>query len=296
MRIGVVGNPRSGNGRAIRSLPDVVLEIRRAGHEPVELDGSSRDACIRSLRSRAAELDALLLLGGDGLTGVVINVPEARDVPIGLIPLGSGNDLARQFDIPVNQPVAAARYAMSNLDDPQAIDLCRVTGPGVDRLFAGALSFGFDAAVNRRANDLPAWQGRYRYQIGLVQEVFTYRARQFRVTLNGAEHDFRGMLATVTNTRSIGGGIRLMPDASVRDGVLELVTVDELPRLKFLRLLPTLLTGAHIRRPEVRVTRVTEVTLESEGAEAFADGDEVGMTGPFTVTVQPGAVRLLVAG
>lgn len=292
-RIGIVGNPSSGNGAARDGVARLVSTVRDHGFEPVVVGANTPEQCRAELRRHAPKLDALLLMGGDGLVSLALNVDEVRSVPVGLIPVGSGNDFARQFNVPLSDPAAALKHALAALDEPIAVDLGHVAGPGVDRWFACALSFGFDAAVNRRANALPTRLGGLKYQLALLQEIFAYSPRTLTITAGGESREFTGMMATVMNTRTIGAGMRLAPAASVTDGVLDFMTVAALGRVKFLRLLPTLVTGAHLRRPEVSLTPLREVTLAGKGVEAYADGEPVGREGPFTVRVKPGALRVL---
>ncbi len=291
--IGIVSNPNSGVGNARRIAGRIQQDLEARGLSAVHLNAPSAAACAEGIRRRRGDLRALLLVGGDGLVSAAINTEEARSLPIGLIPVGTGNDFARHLGVPIDRPLDALAQALATLDRSVSVDLGHITGPGVDILFAGALSFGFDAAVNRRANALHARFRRYKYQVALLLEVFSYGPRDLRIELDGVARDFSGMLATVLNIRSFGGGIRVAPHASIRDGRLDLLTVSRLSRFRFLRLLPTLLTGTHVKRPEVKFRSVTDVTLEAAGVEAYADGEPVGRDGPFRITVKPGAIRVL---
>ena len=177
-------------------------------------------------------------------------------------------------------------------EDPGRGDRGDADPPVREHWFAGGLSVGFDAAINRRANALRLPLGPLRYHLSLLAELATLRSRPFAVTIAGEEHRFTGLLATVMNTRAIGGGIPLAPRASTDDGMLDLVEVAHGTRLRILSLLGVLARGRHERLPEVRITRARRVRIEAEDEIAYADGERVGR-GPFSVRVAPGALSLL---
>lgn len=290
---GVVVNPSSALGRGARVAKLVLAEFERAGLHAIEITGVNgadcqarvREACTRGLRG-------LVLVGGDGLIGLVLQVAEARDLPIGVVPAGSGNDFARQFALP-RLPSAAVARVLASEGAPLSVDLGVVSRAGApDHWFAGGLSIGFDAAINRRANAIRLPLGPLRYHIALVAEIFALRPRRFTVSLNGSEHSFMGVLCTVMNTRAIGGGIPLAPQASVHDGHLDLVEVASASKLRLLSVLGLLARAKHEPLPEVTITRATTIHIDASDEIAFSDGEEVG-TGPFEVRVAPGALTLL---
>lgn len=304
---GVVVNPSSALGRGARVARAVLAAFRAAGRPAIEISGADaadcgarvRDACRSGLRG-------LVLVGGDGLIGTVLQIEEARRLPIGVVPAGSGNDFARQFDLP-RRPRRAVERILTSEHAPISVDLGTVARPGHElHWFAGGLSIGFDAAINRRANAIRLPLGPVRYHLALLIELVTLRSRRFTVAVAGAgggavatdragaggEHSFMGLLATVMNTRTIGGGIPLAPRASVHDGALNLVEVTHGTGLRVFSVLGLLARGRHEDLPEVTITPVTRVIVSAGAEIAFADGDYVG-AGPFDVRVAPGALRLL---
>ncbi|MGO3147968.1 MAG: diacylglycerol/lipid kinase family protein [Leucobacter sp.] len=291
---GVVVNPRSARGRGARTARKVLqaLDARGVGarvitgRDAADCSEQLREACVRG------DLRGLILVGGDGLIGLVIQLAEARALPIGIVPAGSGNDFARQFALS-HSPTKAVTRILSATHHPQSVDLGVSTLPGNrEHWFAGALNVGFDAAINRRANAIALPIGPLRYQIALLAELMFLKSRPFSVRTHATEHSYTGLLTTVMNTRTIGGGIPLAPSASVHDGELNLVEVTHAGKRRVLSVLGRLARGTHESLPEVTITPITRIRIEAGDEVAYSDGERVG-TGPFDVRVAPGALTLL---
>lgn len=327
---GVVVNPTSALGRGRRVARRVLAAFAAAGVAAVEISGPDAEGCREAVRSACAPgLRGLVLVGGDGLIGLVLQLPEARALPIGVVPAGSGNDFARQFGLR-GHPRSAVHRILAAESTPRSVDLGVVALPAEpsaaprsaapqsaaprsaapsspdpgqadadarEHWFAGGLSIGFDAAINRRANALRLPLGPLRYHLALLIELAVLRSRPFTVSTETAtgRHEtrsFDGLLATAMNIRAIGGGIPLAPGASADDGLLDLVEVSHGTRLRILSVLGVLARGRHERLPEVRITRVRSARIEAGDEVAYADGERVGRS-PFQVRVAPAALTLL---
>ncbi|MBP1327161.1 diacylglycerol kinase (ATP) [Leucobacter exalbidus] len=306
----LVVNPASALGRGPRVAAKVGRALRAAGVTWVTISASSAAESQRQLAQEiAGGLRGLILVGGDGLISTVLQVPTARKLPIGIVPAGSGNDFARQFDLP-RHPATAVTGLLAAEVRPRRVDLGRVTFHGADgspreHWFAGGLSIGFDAAINRRANALRLPIGPLRYAYGLIAEILALRTRTFRIsqqtprtqtphTQQTADRSYTGLLATVMNIRTLGGGIPISPLSRTDDGRLELVEVSHARKLRLFSVLGLLARGQHTTLPEVRITSVESVCIDAGDEIAFADGDEVGV-GPFHVQSMPGALTVLAA-
>jgi len=134
--------------------------------------------------------------------------------------------------------------------------------------------------------------------VATVAELGVFRAVPYRIVLDGEQHELEAMLVAVGNGPSYGGGMRVCPAANLSDGLLDVTVVLPLTTARFLRLLPSVYRGAHVRSASVRTFRVRQVTLESEGMTAYADGEPVGPVGPLPVTVEavPAGLTVLVPG
>ena len=246
----------------------------------------------------AAGCDALVVVGGDGMVHLGVNAlagpgdPYGR-VPLGIVPTGTGNDIARALGLPLNDARAACeRIWAASKAGGRVIDAGRITGNGTTRWFAGVVSAGFDAAVNERAN---AWRwprGKSRYNLAMLRELATFRAIDYSVTADGDTWQQGAMLISVANGQSIGGGMKVTPDALLDDGFLDLFIVEPLSRLQFLAVFPKVFSGRHTGHRAVQIRRVRRVDITAVNVVAYADGERVGPL-PLTVEVVPGAIRVL---
>lgn len=288
-------NPRAAFGLGLEAAPPVVAALEEAGHIVTALSMPSyeelRDAVASELRSGA---DALVVVGGDGMVSLGVNLVADSSVRLGIIPSGTGNDIARALGLPLDNTEAAIRMLLAELEhEPRRIDAGRVTAAdGTVRWFGGVLSAGFDAIVNERANHMAWPRGPRRYTLAMVWELLWFRPIRYRVTIDGDTIDTRGMLVSVANGTSIGGGMLITPDAQFDDGLLDVFIVGSLPKLRFIRLFPLVFRGRHVGNPAVTIRRGATVRLESDDVVAYADGERVGML-PVDVEVVPGALLVL---
>ncbi|SFT20106.1 diacylglycerol kinase family protein [Paenibacillus sp. BC26] len=247
-----------------------------------------------NLAARSA-VRAVVVIGGDGTIHSILPALYESGVPLGIIPSGSGNDTARAFHIPA-EPIEALNRILS-CESALPIDLIRLRSASADgqptmRPVLTALAVGFDAAiaaaVNRSAykkicNLFGA--GSFAYVIGLFQMLMSYRPRPITVTVDGTSHDFeRGWMAAVCSVPAYGGGLRICPDASPTDGLLDVCVIHTCTPLQMLRVFPTLLSGAHVHLPYVKMLRGKVVSVEAQqrsGAEPigiYGDGEPAGAT------------------
>lgn len=292
LRLAVVVNPRSGKGRGARAAAAAVAHLRARGAEVREYGGSSAGD-TRALTAEALETapDALVVVGGDGTLSGIVGLLAAAAVPVVLVPAGTGNDLARSLGIPRDE-VEAAEAALSGED--RRLDLGVVESGGAETPFLTVAALGFDARVSDRTNRLRYPKGRLRYYLALVVELIRLRPTPFRIGLDGAEASSRpGTLIAVGNTESYGGGMPICVGARADDGLLDVVHVAPLGRLRLIALFPLLLRGAHLRRAEVTHDRAGSVVVRAPDLVVYADGERVG-AGECRIRVQPAALTMRV--
>ena len=293
-RIAVAINPQASFGRRREAGPAVVAALQASGHEVVVLAQPNYEL-LRRETSRVIEeggADVLVVVGGDGMVSLGVNIVAETDVGLGIVASGTGNDMARTLGLPVEDTdasIAALQKALA--DGPRRIDLGRVRHGALTTWFACVLSAGFDAVVNERANRMARPRGAHRYTIAMVRELLSFRPARYRIVVDGLATTTEAMLVSVANGRSIGGGMKIVPDAEVDDGLLDLFVVDRMPRHRFLRVFPRVFRGEHTALPEVHITRGRTVSVDAEGIIAYADGERVGPL-PVEVSVAPGALRL----
>jgi diacylglycerol kinase (ATP) len=233
-------------------------------------------------------------VGGDGTVHRVLQAVAGTQVPLGVIPAGTGNDFAVELGIPPD-PLAAADLVAAALRDgrTRAVDLARMTtADNQIRWYAAVLAAGFDAIVNELANRMRWPRGPRRYDVAIMLELARLRPRRYTMRLDGEAHEFDGVLVAVGNTASYGGGLRICPGADPTDGLLDVVVGGRLGRPAVVRLKPKLYRGTHLAHPLVTSYRAREVVVETEGIVGYADGERT-LPLPVTVTCVPGALRLL---
>jgi diacylglycerol kinase (ATP) len=286
-------NPASGHGAAIHAAQLAIARLHHKGVEVVEIIGdNAQDA--RHLVSAALEkgTDAVMVTGGDGVVSNALQVLAGTDVPLGIVPAGTGNDHAREFGIPTKDPEAAADIIVDGRTE--TIDLGRITETtGNITWFGTVAATGFDSLVTDRANRMTWPHGRLRYYLAMLAELSQLRLLPFRLVLDGTrEMDCDITLAAFGNTRSYGGGLLICPDADRADGLLDITMVHEASRTKLVRLFPTVMTGTHVRLDEVSTARAQSIRVECPGINVYADGD-FACPLPAEITAVAGALQVL---
>ena len=300
LTIVVAINPSASFGKSREVGPAVVATLRALGHLVTSLTEPDfeqlRDSARRAI---AKKPDALVVVGGDGMVSLGVNLLAHTKVPLGIIPSGTGNDMARGLGIPVGNTEAAIETLVDALARPaRAIDAGRIrhldseTGEETTTLFASVLSAGFDAIVNERANQLRRPRGKSRYLVALVIELARLRPIRYRLVLDGVETVTDAALIAVGNNQSIGGGMRVTPNAVVDDGLFDVLVVTPLSRIAFMRVFPRVFAGTHLTDPRVTVHRAKHVRIEADNVAAYADGERVSLL-PVDVEIVPGALRVL---
>lgn len=293
-RIVVAINPNASFGRGREVGPAVVTTLRGLGHEVTSLIEPDFMQLLDATREAVREKpDALVVVGGDGMVNLGVTALQGTKIPLGLVPSGTGNDVARGLGIPIDDTEAAIEHLASALQRaPRVIDAGSITFQGGRARFGCILSAGFDALVNERANQMRRPRGRSRYTIALLVELARLRPIDYTLTLDGVVHRERAMLVAVANNLSFGGGMKVAPDASLDDGLFDVVYVKPLGRLAFLRIYPRVFAGTHVTDPRVVVHRARSVRIEAQGVVAYADGERIAPL-PVDIEMDAGSLRVL---
>lgn len=293
--VAVLVNPTAGRGRHSGALPAVLDALRGSGRtlELVAPDSAELvpKACRAALDDGAT---ALVAVGGDGTVHLGLQAVAGTGTPYGIVPAGTGNDIAANLGLPTGAVPAAQAVAQALRDGTtRPVDLGRAEpATGSARWFAGVLGAGFDAIVNERANGMRFPRGPRRYDLAIVAELLRLRPRRYVIGLDGASLDVDGVLVAVGNTACYGGGYRICPTADPFDGLLDVVVGGEFDRVGLLRILPRVRRGTHLGHPLVTSHQAATVSLDAPGVVAYADGERVGPL-PLTATSVPGALTLL---
>lgn len=299
-RLFVAINPGSAAGGKKAIGPQVLQGLRDMGHDVTELQEKSyQDLLVKAREAIATKPDGFVVVGGDGMVNLGANMVAGTPVPLGIVSAGTGNDTARSLNLPFDDTAASLVAIGEALQhEPRIVDAAIMrftdakTGEKTERWFACALSAGFDATVNERANRMKHPKGPSRYNIALVIELLKLKPYNYTLTLDGKVQKVAANMVSLGNGVSIGGGMLITPDAKMDDGLLDVLIVRPLSRINFLRIFPSVFKGTHVNRQEVSIERAKNVRIEGEGVVITGDGESVGPA-PVDVELIPGALRVL---
>ncbi|HEY0487185.1 MAG TPA: diacylglycerol kinase [Mycobacteriales bacterium] len=297
--VGVLVNPSAGLGRGARDVARVQAVLRDAGLDVTEIAApSATEAGAACAEAVGDGLAALVAVGGDGTVNLAVQAVAGTATPLGIVPCGTGNDLAASLGVPADPADAAAEVARRLLaGEGVAVDAVRTTTDdgGFRGWWACVLASGFDSAVNERANRMRWPRGPRRYDVAILAELARLRPHAYRVTLDGRTLEVPAVMVAVGNTDSYGGGLRICPTADPTDGLLDVTVVGPVGRTDVVRLRPRLYAGTHVEDPRVETYRAARVRLEAAGVSAYADGEPLAPL-PVVVTCVPGALTVLAPG
>ena len=283
----LIVNPSAGAGRAERLLPAVEAALRGHGID-FRVDRTESIEHARELARAARDAgEVAASMGGDGLAGAVAGELRGGETPMALLPGGRGNDFARKLGLG-HDPVAACDVLAAGRE--RRVDVGEAGG----RTYVGILSAGLDSDVQDVANATRLPLGTLVYLYGTLRVLRTWRPARWEVVIDGAEHEFTGYSVAVANSGVFGGGMWLVPDARLDDGLLDVVFTGDRPKLAFLGGLRKVFKGTHTDAPGFRVLRGREIEFRADRPfTAYADGDPIADL-PATVTVRPAALRVIV--
>jgi YegS/Rv2252/BmrU family lipid kinase len=228
-----------------------------------------------------------VVMSGDGLIGGIGGALAETDATMGIIPGGRGNDLARVLGIPTDPAGAVAALAGGNTRE---IDVGVANG----RRFLCVASCGFDSDANRIANEARLVKGNLVYAYAAIRALVAWRPATFTVVLDEEEPiEFEGYSVAVGNSRAFGGGMFVAPHAELDDGMLDVITVSDVSKLRYAKGLPKAFKGTHLENDEVTELRAATVEIRSDRDFAvYADGEHLTNL-PATLSVLPRALRVI---
>ncbi len=287
MPLALLVNPASAHGRTLKLLPRLERELdgRRIAFR-VERTRGIADGVERALRAAEAG-EAPVVVSGDGLIGAVGGALAGSETPLGIVPGGRGNDLARVLGIPAEPEQAAAILAAGHT---RRIDVGEVNG----KRFLGIVSVGFDSEANRLANETRWLRGNLVYAYAGVRTLLGWKPARFTIGVGDERRRFSGYSVSVANSKAFGGGMFIAPDAELDDGEFDVVVVGEVGKLRFLGNLPKVFKGTHVEEDEVRVFRAPRLELSaSRPFPVYADGEHLTDL-PASLRLLPRALSMIV--
>jgi YegS/Rv2252/BmrU family lipid kinase len=279
-------NPASAHGRTLKLLPAIEQELdQRRIPFRVERTRGLEDGVERALRAVEAD-EVPVVVSGDGLIGAVGGAMAGSETPLGIIPGGRGNDLARVLGIP-DDPLAAVAVLCAG--ESRRIDVGEANG----KRFLGIVSVGFDSECNRLANEVTIVRSNLVYVYSLFRTLLTWKPARFTIRSESERIRTSGYSISVANNSTFGGGMRIAPAAELDDGLLDVITVGEVGKLRFVANLRKVFNGTHIDDEQVRMFRASRVEITaSRPFPVYADGEHLTEL-PVSVRVLPRALSVL---
>jgi len=282
-------NPSSGRGTGKANLDRIRI---LAAKLDAGLCVSRKVSDLAEQARRAAEdgVERLLVAGGDGTMHHAIQGLAGTSCALGVVPLGSGNDLAGTLGVPPDLEVAVERAVQGEI---RRIDLIRV-GETFSVSYAGV---GFDSEVTRYANETRILRGPLIYFYSVIHTLITFVPPRMRVVYDDGDFEGRVMFTVVNNLPRFGGGMRIAPDARIDDGLLDLVIVKEIPKSTLLSVFPKVYNGRHVGHPAVRMARTARAEITIDRTMTMYGGGEplreVRAGEPVVVEVVPGGLGVV---
>ncbi|MFB9314702.1 diacylglycerol kinase [Nocardioides plantarum] len=289
--IALLANPVAGMGRAAGVADEALARLRAAGIVVHALAGRDADEALDLARAAVADgVDALVVVGGDGIVNLGLQATATTPTPLGIVPAGTGNDVARYVGLTRKDPLAATDRVVRALTtgSRRTFDLARTGG----RFYATVLAAGFDALVNERANRMTWPRGQMRYNLATLLELRTFEPRPYVLDLDGRTLTTEAMLVAIGNGPSFGGGLRIAEGALLDDGLLDVVIIKPISKPELVRTYPRLFKGTHTTHPQYERHLVRRVTVAAPGIVGYADGERFGPL-PLTIECVPAALEVL---
>lgn len=269
---GIVINPISGRGKGAELGKRAMNYFDTHGIEYRMITGASSTLTARNLKnflSKEELCQGIVAVGGDGLIHLVLQEVANTNIPLAVIPAGTGNDFCRSLGWPLENIEDILHAATEKT--PTRVDLGIVDG----EWFGAILSTGFDSLVNERANTMKWPKGPAKYNAAIALELLGFKPRDYEIDIDGQKFSTKAMLIAIGNGQSYGGGMRVCPDAKLDDDLLDVMVLSPISKAEFLRVFPKVYAGTHVDHPAVRILRGKKVRIRSE-AIAYADGERVG--------------------
>lgn len=287
MPLALLVNPSSAGGRTLKLLPRVeqALDARRVTFRVQRTKGLEQgvEQALRAVE--AGELP--VVMSGDGLVGAVGGAMAGSETPLGIVPGGRGNDLARVLGIPGEPEEAVATILAGH---SRRIDVGEANG----KRFLGIASVGFDSEANRLANEARFVRGNLVYAYAALRALVGWKTARFTIAIGEESLRLAGYSVCVANSRAYGGGMFIAPDAELDDGEFDVVTIGDFGKLRFVSNLPKVFKGTHVDADEVRVFRSSRLELSaSKPFAVYADGEHITDL-PASLRVLPRALSVLV--
>jgi diacylglycerol kinase (ATP) len=281
----LVINPVSGQGKGAQIGTHVAGYLNSRGISCeiiIGRNGIDQADLLQRFLDRVPDCSGVIAVGGDGLLHLVLQKITPAQVPLALIPAGTGNDFVRTLGWSLEDVDTILEAVLTK--KPRSVDLGVVDG----EWFSAILSTGFDSIVNERANAMSWPKGPQKYNAAIAIELPRFAPRHYEIVLDDRTISTQAMLIAVANGRSYGGGMLVCPHADISDGYFDVMVLHPVSKLEFIKVFPRVFKGTHITHPAVEIVRSKSVKITAD-AVAYADGERIGQL-PVSAQCMPGAL------
>jgi diacylglycerol kinase (ATP) len=268
----LVINPVSGQGNGARLGTHVAgyLNSRAISYEIIiGRNPIDQGELLQRFIDKHPDCKGVIAVGGDGLLHLVLQKTVPAQIPLAVIPAGTGNDFVRTLGWSLTDIDHLLERILSA--EPGSIDLGLVDG----EWFGAILSTGFDSVVNERANKMRWPKGPMKYNAAIAIELPRFKPRHYEIQLDDRTISTEAMLIAVSNGRSYGGGMLVCPHADISDGLFDVMVLHPISKQEFIKVFPKVFKGTHISHPAVEIVRSKKVSIAAD-AVAYADGERIG--------------------
>lgn len=263
--------------------------LRDAGADVQVVVSLGIDHSRQEVAVAAAAGQIVVACGGDGMLASVATEVLANDATLGIIPSGRGNDFARQLRILDGDPETTAHTLLEG--DPTAVDVIRAG----ERVVLGSVYAGVDSLASEIVDKAQWLPGALQYPYAAVRSLLTYKPTRYTLKVDDSSVSLEAFTIVIANSGYYGKGMHVAPAATVDDGILEVVVIPKASRFELIRLMPKVYDGSHVELSQVLTFRGTKVSLSAQDpVVAYGDGERLAPL-PVTVTVAPGALKVLLA-
>ena len=280
MKILLVYNPFAGHGRAKKILPEVEAEFTKHNIEfDLRLTDYPEHATEIMKDAKLKTYDAIIAAGGDGTLFEIINGyymnPVKKKLPLGILPIGTGNAVARDLELHVSKWKEAIEIIAQM--KPRKVDVGKFTSHGQSYYFLNILGLGFVADVTKTAKSLKAL-GNISYSLGVLYQMLKLKSFKLKIELDGKLLERENTFVEVSNT-TYTSNFYMAPKAKIDDGLLDITLLNKLSRIGLLKAFPKVFTGEHVNLPVVETFTAKHIKITTDPPKVLTpDGELIGIT------------------
>jgi YegS/Rv2252/BmrU family lipid kinase len=285
----LIVNPEAGGGATMDALPDIerLLRTRNADYEFHFT--KQRGHATELVKEIGSEFDVIVSVGGDGTINEIANGMPDIEKPMGILPIGTGNDFARSCSLPIGDLERAVDVLLAH--DVKKIDVGEVNG----RRFINVMGMGFEGRANDIGKMLSFLRGTFKYLIAIGGTYLTYRRMPLEIKFNDVEVNNKVFLVSIGNGWNVGGGLQLTPKAKLDDGLFDICFVEYISRWRILQVFGKLYDGTANEVDEMQAYQTKEMTVKSSlPIPAHIDGESFDpVQKEFHIKIHPSALKII---